>query len=129
MNPPFDSEGRGSPSPDAGRRDAHVAEAGSLKTWTQHAATILAPGGRLALIYRGDALADVLQALPSGFGAVRIWPVHPSETAAAGRILVTSRRASRAPLAIMPGLVLHRGDGSWTARADEILRGKAELAA
>jgi tRNA1(Val) A37 N6-methylase TrmN6 len=129
MNPPFDPEGRGSPSPDAARRDAHVAESGSLKTWIARAASILAPGGRLALIYRGDAVAEVLQGLPAGFGAVRVWPVHPSESAAAGRVLVTARRGSRAPLAIMPGLILHKSDGSWTPRADEILRGKSELAA
>jgi tRNA1(Val) A37 N6-methylase TrmN6 len=129
MNPPFDAEGRGSPSPDAARRDAHVAEPGALKAWIARAAVLLAPGGRLALIYRGDALTEVLQALPAGFGAVRIWPVHPSENAAAARILVTARRGSRAPLAIMPGLVLHQPDGSWAPRADEILRGKAELLA
>ena len=129
MNPPFDPDGRGSPSPDPARRDAHVAEAGSLKAWIARAATIVAPGGRIGLIYRGDALNEVLQALPAGFGAVRIWPVHASESAAAGRILLTARRASRAPIAILPGLVLHQPDGSWTLRADDILRGKAELLA
>ena len=129
MNPPFDPEGRGSPSPDPQRRDAHFAEPGSLKAWIVRAASVLAPGGRLALIYRGDALSEVFRELPTGFGAVRVWPVHPSESAAAGRVLVTARRGSRAPLAVMPSLVLHQPDGSWTSRADDILRGKAELAA
>jgi tRNA1(Val) A37 N6-methylase TrmN6 len=106
-----------------------MAEPGSLGAWIARAASILAPGGRLGLIYRGDALRDVLGELPAGFGAVRIWPVHPSESSAAGRVLVTARRGSRAPLAIMPSLVLHQSDGAWTPRADEILRGKAELSA
>jgi tRNA1(Val) A37 N6-methylase TrmN6 len=129
MNPPFDPEGRGSQSPDERRRDAHVAEPGSLKSWIAGAAVLLAPGGRLALIYRGDALAEVFQAIPTGFGAVRIWPVHASESAPASRVLITARRGSRAPLGVMPGLVLHQPDGSWTLRADDILRGRAELTA
>jgi len=129
MNPPFDQEGRGSQSPDSRRREAHVASPGLLKAWTASAAALLAPGGRLGFIHRADALAEAIGVVSDGFGGVRIWPVHASENVAASRILVTARRRSRAPLAIMPGVVLHRPDGSWTAQADDILRGKAELAA
>ena len=129
MNPPFDQEGRGSQSPDSRRRDAHVASSGLLKSWTASAAALLAPGGRLGFIHRADALAEVISVVSDGFGGVRIWPVYPSENVAASRILVAARRRSRAPLAIMPGIVLHQADGSWTERADDILRGKAELTA
>lgn len=127
MNPPFDEEGRGTRSPDARRRDAHVAASGLLKSWTASAVALLAPGGRLAFIHRADALAEALDVLSDGFGGVRIWPVHPSENAPASRILVTARRGSRAPLSISPGLNLHQADGKWTPHADAILRGKAEL--
>ena len=66
--------------------------------------------------------------LSDGFGGVRIWPLYPSESAPASRILVSARRGSRGPLSVQQGLILHQADGKWTPRADAILRGKAELA-
>jgi tRNA1(Val) A37 N6-methylase TrmN6 len=43
-------------------------------------------------------------------------------------VLVSGRRNSQAPLALMPGLVLHRPDGSYTPQADAVLRGGEALA-
>jgi tRNA1(Val) A37 N6-methylase TrmN6 len=128
MNPPFDPEGRVSESPDKLRRAAHVAAEGLIQSWSASAAAWLKPGGMLGLIHRADALSDVLDALSHHFGGVQVLPVHPTESAAAIRILVTAKRGSRAPLALRPGLVLHEPDGTWTPRADAILRGQAELA-
>ncbi len=127
MNPPFAPKGRVSQSPDALRRDAHVASEGLLASWSATAAALLEPGGALGLLHRADALPEVLDALSRHYGGICIWPVHPSEAAAASRILVTARRGSRAPSRIMPGLVLHQEAGAWTPRADAILRGLAEL--
>ena len=74
-------------------------------------------------------LPEVLDALSAPVRRhPRICPFTRRNQRAAIRILVTARRGSRAPLAIMPGLVLHQADGAWTPRADAILRGKAELA-
>ncbi len=127
MNPPFDREGRVRRSPDTRRGDAHVAAAGLLRSWSANAAELLAPGGIVGLIHRPPALPEILEALAGRFGDIRILPVHPSVGAAASRILVTARRGRRTPLAIAPGLVLHRAGGAWTPEADAILRGKAEL--
>lgn len=128
MNPPFEPEGRGSQSPDRRRRDAHVAAEGLLESWAATAAALLKPGGVLGLIHRADALPGTIDALSLRFGDLRVLPVHPSESGAATRILVTARRGSRAPFALLPGLVLHQAGGAWTPRADAILRGQAELA-
>ena len=127
MNPPFGPEGRVSESPDRRRRAAHVAAEGLIQSWSASAAAWLKPGGMLGLIHRADALADVLDALSHHFGGIQILPVHPTESAAAIRILVAAKRGSRAPLALLPGLVLHQADGKWTPRVDTILRGQAEL--
>lgn len=128
MNPPFEPEGRGSQSPDRRRRDAHVAAEGLLKSWAATAAALLKPGGVLGLIHRADALPETIDALSRRFGDLRVLPVHPSESGSASRILVTARRGSRAPFALLPGLVLHQAGGAWTPRAEAILRGQAELA-
>ncbi len=128
MNPPFDSEGRVSQSPDSRRRDAHVAAEALLASWSATAAALLIPGGTLALVHRADALPEVIEALSPRFGGVRVLPIHPSESGAATRVLVVARLGSRAPFALLPGLVLHQAGGAWTPRADAVLRGAAELA-
>jgi tRNA1(Val) A37 N6-methylase TrmN6 len=127
MNPPFDSPARSRGSPDAKRRDAHVAEPGLLGEWCSVAARLLKRGGVLGVIHRADALADVLAALAGKFGETRILPVHPAGNADAIRIVVRARAGSRAPDGIAPGLVLHAANGAPTPQAEAILRGRAEL--
>ena len=41
------------------------------------------------------------------------------------RVLVRARKGSRAPLALLPGLMLNDADGKPTAEAEAILRGGA----
>ena len=80
------------------------------------------------MIWRADGLADVLAALAPAFGAVAVTPVHPAPDKPAIRILVTAVKASRAPLALLPPLVLADASGRPTAAADAILRDGAALA-
>jgi tRNA1(Val) A37 N6-methylase TrmN6 len=68
-----------------------------------------------------------LRALEPTFGAVTLLPVHPKEGAVAIRVLVRATKASRAPLALLPGLVLADGTGQPTARARSLLRDGAVL--
>jgi tRNA1(Val) A37 N6-methylase TrmN6 len=127
MNPPFDTPGRGRPSPDQGRRSAHVGADGLLEAWCATAAALVRPGGLLGLIHRAGTLPAVLQALSGAFGDVRVLPAHPATDAAASRIVVRAERGSRAPFRLLPGLTLHRAGGAWTEEADAILKGHASL--
>jgi tRNA1(Val) A37 N6-methylase TrmN6 len=47
---------------------------------------------------------------------------------AAKRVILLARKGSRAPFALLPGLVLHEADGRYTAETDAILRGGDALA-
>jgi len=125
MNPPFNDAARHNRSPDAGRRLAHVANHG-LAPWVGCAARLLAPHGVLTLIWRADGLAEVIGAL-GAFGAVRVLPVHPRPDAPANRILVGAVKASRTPLALLPGLILADADGRPTPEAEAVLRHGAAL--
>jgi tRNA1(Val) A37 N6-methylase TrmN6 len=126
MNPPFNDPARQNASPDARRRLAHVASAGTLAQWMRRARWLLAPSGRLTLIWRADGLADVLGA-SVGFGGLAVLPIHPRPKAAAIRILVRAVKDSRAPLALLPGLTLNDTAGRPTPEAEDILRGAAPL--
>ena len=54
-------------------------------------------------------------------------PIYPKPDAAAIRVLVGAVKASRAPLTLLPGLVLADNDGRPTPQAEAVLRGGASL--
>jgi tRNA1(Val) A37 N6-methylase TrmN6 len=128
MNPPFNDAARHQRSPDARRRLAHVAPRDTLSRWIKTAARLLRPGGTLTLIWRADGLAEVLAALDPAFGAITLLPVHPRPGQGAIRILVRAAKASRAPLAMLPGLILNDDDGRPTAEAEAVMRAGQPLA-
>jgi tRNA1(Val) A37 N6-methylase TrmN6 len=127
MNPPFHDPARQQGSPDPGRRTAHMTSGDGLAAWVATAARLLRPAGVLSLIYRADGLADVLAALAGGFGDVAVLPVHPKPAAPAIRILLRAAKGARAPLALLPGLVLNDANDRPTADAEAVLRACADL--
>jgi tRNA1(Val) A37 N6-methylase TrmN6 len=81
----------------------------------------------LTLIWRADGLATVLAALERGFGAFAVLPVHPKPASPAIRLLVRAVKGSRAPLALLPGLMLNDAAGQPSAAAEAVLRDNAAL--
>ena len=120
MNPPFNVAQQ--PSPDQARRLAHAATEATLERWLRTAARLLRVDGVITLIWRADRLTDVLAALGKDFGAITVLPVHPKPGAAAIRVLMRATKASRAPLALLPGFLLADADGKPTAAAEAVLR-------
>jgi tRNA1(Val) A37 N6-methylase TrmN6 len=120
-NPPFHDE-RSRASPDASRARALQ---GDLKRWLKAGLKRVGPKGTFTAILRADRLNEALAALPAtGIAILPLWPKHNE---AAKRIIIQCRHGSRAPLALLPGLVLHE-NGQYTPEADAILRGRASLA-
>jgi tRNA1(Val) A37 N6-methylase TrmN6 len=127
MNPPFNDPDRHPGSPDPRRRSAHGLAHTAISLWVTAAMRLLRPGGILTVIFRADGLAGLLDALAPPFGAVAVKPIHPKPGAAAIRILAGVVKGSRAPLAILPGLVLANDDGAPTPEAEAVLRHGAAL--
>jgi tRNA1(Val) A37 N6-methylase TrmN6 len=125
MNPPFYDASEAKPSPLPNRRAAHVVD-GSLESWFRAARHLLAPGGRIVLIHRAQALAQVLAGL-KGFGGVVVRPVHAAAERPAIRILVAATLGSRKPAALLPAFVLNAPEGGFTEIAEAVHRGRARL--
>jgi tRNA1(Val) A37 N6-methylase TrmN6 len=125
MNPPFNA--LQNPSPNARRRLARAASHDALRQWVRTSFRLLRPDGALTLIWRADGAAEVLAALAPGFGAVVLLPVYPKPGAPAIRVLARALKASRAPLTLLPGLLLADARGRPTAEAEAVLRGGAAL--
>ena len=127
MNPPFNDARRQNVSPDPRRRLAHAGSPGLLPRWVSSAAFLLKPQGVLTLIWRADALADVLGALAGEFGDLAVLQVLPRPQAAAIRVLVRAVRGGRPKRRDYPALVLNDAAGQPTAAAEAVLRGGETL--
>ncbi len=127
-NPPYGSAGGGTEPPDRLKAAAHQMPDDDLDRWVRFLATALTGDGTATMIHRADALGAVVSAFESRFGAIRVLPVFPREGIAANRIIVQGTKGSRAPLQVLPGLVLHGDGNGFLPRAEAILRDGAGLA-
>jgi tRNA1(Val) A37 N6-methylase TrmN6 len=122
-NPPFHGEGQLSPDE---RRAAALMDGGQLHDWLKLGLQRTVSDGFFTAILRADRLNEGLAALPER--GVSMFPLWPRAGASAKRVIVQARKGSRAPFSLLPGLVLHHPDGSWTEGAEAVLRRGSALA-
>jgi tRNA1(Val) A37 N6-methylase TrmN6 len=126
-NPPFFDDETSLRGPHPARRGAYIAD-GGLEAWAKFLLKAVRPGGRITVVHRADRLADLLRLLGEGAGSIRIRPVQPFADAPAKRVLVRAVKTGKAPLMLLPPLVLHDRDGAkHTPLADALLRGETAL--
>jgi tRNA1(Val) A37 N6-methylase TrmN6 len=126
-NPPFFDDAAAIRGPAPEREGAYLAD-GGLEAWTRFLLKAVREGGAITLIHRADRLADILALLGQGAGSFRIRPVQPFVDEPAKRVLVRAVKTGKAPLVLLPSLVLHdRAGGKHTAQTEAVLRGEADL--
>lgn len=126
-NPPFFDDPKALRGPAPERVGAYLADAG-LEAWCAFMGKAVREGGTVTLIHRADRLADILAALAPKAGSFRIRPIQPFADAPAKRVLVRAIKTGKAPLVLLPPLVLHdRSGAKHTPQAEAILRGEAAL--
>ena len=126
-NPPFFDDPGALRAPSEGKRGAWMADDG-LKAWTGFLLKAVREGGRIVIIHRADRLADLLALLGEKAGSFTVRGVHPHADEPAKRVLVQAVKTGKAPLRLLPPLVLHdRSGAKHTAEAEAILRGEAAL--
>lgn len=126
-NPPFFDDPATLRAPSPERRGAWIADDG-LAVWLDFLLAATRDGGRIVVIHRADRLGDILSGLGARAGSFAIRPIQPFADQAAKRVLVLAVRGGRAPLRLLPALVLHdREGGKHSAAAEAILRGEAGL--
>lgn len=124
-NPPYHAEGSVRTAPE--RAGAHVMKQGELDAWVRFLVRTTAAKGMLTLIHLPERLPHLLSLLETSCGGISVFPLFPTEGAQASRIIVQAKKGSRAPLRLLPGLVLHGSDGAYTPRAETVLREAAGL--
>jgi tRNA1(Val) A37 N6-methylase TrmN6 len=121
-NPPYFEEGRATPSPVALKAGAHNFSPEDLDLWIKAMHGLLEPRGTATLVYRAEALPKILTTFEGRFGDITVAPLFPRAGLAATRVIVQGVKASRAPIQLLPGLVLHGEDGKFTGAAEAVLR-------
>lgn len=122
-NPPFFDDPSELRAPHPAKTGAWMAEEG-LAAWTAFLMKAVREGGTVTVIHRADRLADLLALLGAKCGSFRIRPVQPFADAPAKRVLVRAIKTGKAPLVLLPPLVMHEREGAkHTAEAEAILRG------
>jgi tRNA1(Val) A37 N6-methylase TrmN6 len=126
-NPPFFDDPDELRGPAAEKAGAWMAD-GGLAAWAGFLLKAVREGGTITVIHRADRLGDLLALLGEKAGSFRVRPVHPFADAPAKRVLVRAVKTGKAPLVLLPPLVLHdRDGGKHSAQAEAILRGEAGL--
>nr|WP_249778094.1 methyltransferase [Phenylobacterium glaciei] len=126
-NPPFFDDPGALRAPSPAKTGAWMAD-GGLAAWTGFLSKAAREGGTITLIHRADRLADILALLAPKAGSFQIRPVHAHADAPAKRVLVRAIKTGKAPLRLLPPLVLHPREGAkHTVEAEAILRGEATL--
>ncbi len=126
-NPPYFDDPQTLRAPHEAKRAAWIADDG-LGAWLDFAVAAARDGGDIVFIHRADRLGDILTGLGPKAGSIRIRPIQPFAGNDAKRVIVRAKRLGKAPLRLLPPLVLHdRGERKHTDIVDPILRGNAVL--
>jgi tRNA1(Val) A37 N6-methylase TrmN6 len=126
-NPPFFDDATTLRAPSPGKRGAWIADDG-LGAWSGLLLKAVRENGRILMIHRADRLADILSTLGEKAGSFSILPIQPFADQPAKRVLVQAIRTGRAPLKLLPALILHdRSGAKHTPEAEAVLRGEAGL--
>ncbi len=124
-NPPW-HDAASTASADAARRAAKQGWAGLVASWASALASCLVRHGSLTFILPVALLTEALAGLDAADCGTRVLaPLWPKPSRQAKLILVQGRKGGRGHDRVIPGLVLHRPDGSSTEEAERILRAGA----
>jgi tRNA1(Val) A37 N6-methylase TrmN6 len=127
VNPPYLKRGAATPSGNPIKALANIEGDADLAAWVAAAAKAARPGGTITFIHRADRLPELLALLGSRCGGIAILPLHPKAGAAAHRAIVTGRLDQRLPAILLPDLIVHEADGSFSPVLQGILRDAAAL--
>lgn len=121
-NPPYFEDGKSTPSPHLLKAQAHSFGPDDLDLWVRVLHTMVTLRGTVTIVHRAETLGKLLQVMENRFGDVRIAPLYARVGTAASRVIVQGVKGSKAPIQLLPGLVLHDGNSQFTLEADAILR-------
>jgi tRNA1(Val) A37 N6-methylase TrmN6 len=126
-NPPFFIGDNLSAPDNAAKVLAHV-ETMDLSNWIALSLKRLKSRGSFTIIHLANRLPTILAAMDGACGDIRVLPIAARNGRAAKRVLVQGIKTSKAPMSLLPPLIVHDGtaherDGDdYSATTRQILR-------
>ena len=103
---------------------AHMGDGSTLDDWVKAAMWAAKPRGRISFICRADRGGELVNLfVNAGASETLQFPLWPRPMVPAGRVIIQVRKSVIGPGAILPGLVVHNDDGSFTDAASRIIKG------
>ena len=122
-NPPYHFV-TGTKSRNRRRALAHMGDGLTLDDWVKAAMWAAKPRGRISFICRADRAGELVNLFVNAGASETIqFPLWPRPMVPAGRVIIQVRKSVTGPGAILPGLVVHNDDGSFTDAASRIMKG------
>lgn len=121
-NPPYFEDGKVTQSPSLLKAQAHSFGPDDLDLWIKVLHAMVGLRGTVTLIHRAESLGKILVSMEERFGDIRVAPLYAREGTAASRVIVQGVKGSKAPMQLLPGLILHGEGNDFTADADAVLR-------
>ncbi len=121
-NPPYRVVASGVQSPHPERARANHEVSLTLDEWLNAAAALVAPQGRVAVVYPVERLPDLIAGLRSrGLSLTRLRMVQAHTERTASRVLIEACAHGPVSPSVEPPLVLHKPGGGYTTEARHIL--------
>lgn len=121
-NPPYFEDGKVTPSPSILKAQAHSFGPDDLDLWIKVMHAMVTLRGTVTMIHRAETLGKILSCMENRFGDIRVAPLYAREGTAASRVIVQGVKGSKAPMQLLPGLIMHNADSSFTDDAEAVLR-------
>ena len=119
-NPPYSENDL--PSPNKSKASAHNHIHFDLNHWLLFCLKMTKPFGKIYMVHRAEALPKICSILQNKAGNIQILPVYSKNKQNAKRVLVSAQKDSKAPSRLLSPFITHNEYGSYTDKAQEILR-------
>ncbi len=119
-NPPYAENDM--PSPNKSKATAHNFQYADLSGWLNFCIKMLKPQGCFYIINRAEALEEIIRCISGKVGKIEVIPLYSKTSQKAKRIIIRAQKDSKAPLVVHSGIIVHNDDGSYSDKAEKILR-------
>jgi tRNA1(Val) A37 N6-methylase TrmN6 len=123
MNPPYFSPNKVILSRDISKISARYEN--DINRWFTAAYKKLKNKGYLNFIFRTESLDLILSLLYPKWGDIKIFPLWPKKNTKSKLMIIQAKKNVKSGVQILPGLILHNNDGSYTKACNNILSFKS----
>jgi len=121
-NPPYYEKGKINPSPYETKAVAHGGNMVELELWIERSMRMVKPKGYLTVVHRADRLGDIVKIMSQKAGAIIIYPFYSKLEKDANRVIIRAQKDANGPLTLKSGMVVHKYDGNYSEKAEDVLR-------